>query len=77
MDQFRQVNDITDGDHGSLCYIVNFKEHDFGETVLLLQLKVKSPKIIFQCNTRQKLNLFPLGCIHGNILGQHRPLFLA
>lgn len=32
----RQVNDITDGDHGSLCYIVNFKEHDFGETVLLL-----------------------------------------
>ena len=36
VDQFRQVNDITDGDHGSLCYIVNFKEHDFGETVLLL-----------------------------------------
>lgn len=34
VDQFRQV--ITDGDHGSLCYIVNFKEHDFGETVLLL-----------------------------------------
>lgn len=36
VDQFRQVNDTTDGDHGSLCYIVNFKEHDFGETVLLL-----------------------------------------
>lgn len=36
VDQFRQVNDITDGDHGSLCYIVNFKEHDFDETVLLL-----------------------------------------
>lgn len=36
VDQFRQVNDITDGDHGSLCYIVNFKERDFGETVLLL-----------------------------------------
>ena len=36
LNQFRQVNDITDGDHGSLCYIVNFKEHDFGETVLLL-----------------------------------------
>lgn len=36
VDQFRQVNDTTDGDQGSLSYIVNFKEHDFGETVLLL-----------------------------------------
>ena len=77
VDQFPQVNDITDGDHGSLPYIVTFKEHDFGETVSLLQLKVKSPKITFQCNIRKKLNLFPLGCIHGNIPGQQRPLFLA
>lgn len=36
VDQFPQVNDITDGDHGSLPYIVTFKEHDFGETVSLL-----------------------------------------